>query len=386
MSEFTNYPHPPAPESQPYWQDPELLNPDFLSRVRYLGETATNAGILSPRIGHFISSFDDDKVAAAKTLYPLFLQFSQPEITPDDVRENIKPISEFKPIVVTADRLAGWLGRMGLALERRRPESRTARLLGSPQEALHRKVAEKLPEKAESAAAKARKTLRELDFLAGFENPKEQFVSEVNLLSQNMLQAIENERQARLQGKHTEEPRKGIIGFISKVAGKVKRFFGFGKTEDTTAQDAGRGIHGILSDEQSTEELPILHKLHRYALERLATNKTEIPKPHYLAAVAPEILTALLSVAEDPVTQPEIRLTRLDVNNQPSKLRPFLGLHPKIDMGRIRYASRKLLPAVRSVLPDTGNEVRTLLDEAKLLLSPWESDRSPQSRESKTRR
>jgi hypothetical protein len=290
-------------------------------------------------------------------------------LTPEDVRPYRKPIKHLSLGVTAADKLAAGAGALAVGIPLRR--------------ALNRKIEQEFPGRAAEAIAAAREGLAnietEVDFVAGFENPREQFLTEVNDLAQTATAAILKERDQRVanrlpSGGEAAIPR-GVAGFMTRVSRAVRHFFGVFRrpappaNTAVTAYDAGAGLERVFSSlgehaDSVTQRLPLLSKLVFNKLPAgLAVTKDR------LALVAPEILTFLYSTAPDNKQADELVYS---VNRYPHELRfvtHFKRRYGHYSLDTIQRAAQTLLPAIRDILPTTGREVREVYDRVQSFLS-----------------
>ena len=211
------------------------------------------------------------------------------------------------------------------------------------------------------------KAQKHVDFLASFENPREQFTNEVNSIATRVGAAALSAREERIRTnlEPEYETPNGLLGVVVRVVRGIKKFFGqmfgFGKREtqpsDVTAYDAGRGISRVIEElsqpgESSTQRLPIFT---RYVVPQLG--KIAQFSPDKLALAAPELLDLLYSLMPDDETGQKIRQS---VARNPHELRFLTSLkqqYGRYDLDKIKRASQTLFPAIRDVLPTTNTQV-----------------------------
>jgi hypothetical protein len=224
---------------------------------------------------------------------------------------------------------------------------------------------------------------QDIDHLAAFENPKEQFTTEITELADTVTEAIETQRNRRVRSGSnardyyaTSDPiaPKGVFGLFTKAVRKVRDFFGlFGKrrkavNEEVTAYDAGEGMAQVLgslrNDEEAAESrFPLLSKT---ILSRIPD--TIKPQADRLALVAPEALNFIFSMTPDRAGHRQL----IDsVTRNPHELRfvtHFKKRYGRYYLDSVQRASRTLLPAIRDVLPADGSQVRATYDQVQSLL------------------
>ena len=343
-------------------QPQEIVGVETQAILR-LGRAVTALGVLPPGVNLGLYALPD-----AVRLFPLIQEMqSGVPLTPEDVRPYRKPIKGLSLELGFADKAAAAAGLLAVGVPARR--------------ALNRKIEGEFPARASEAIAKAREAVadieHEVDFVAGFENPKEQFLSEVNALAQTVSDAIVEQRDRRvrngLQPETAPETPKGIAGLVVQVARKIRSFFGFFRRHKTavnnevTAYDAGAGIEQALTvvtqNSDSEGSFPLLS---RYVLSRLP-NELPVTKDK-LALVAPEILNFLFSAASDQDKGQDL----LDsVNRNPHELRfvtRFKKRYGRFSLEGIQRASLTLMPAIRDILPSEGTQVHRIFGQVQNLL------------------
>ena len=350
---------PKAPEQ------PEQILGINTEAILRLGSAATALGVLPPTVERKLYALPQ-----AVRLVPLIEEMQAgASLKPEDVRPYRKPIKNLSGDVGFADKLAAGAGVIGLGVPLRR--------------AINRRIEREFPVRAAKAIDKARETIASIesiesnvDYLAGFDNPQGQFVTEMNDLAQTVSTAIYEQRDMRVQGRVQEvkpEPPKGIMGFFVKAIRKIRSFFGFFKprpkvNQEVTAYDAGAGIETALKsltfNRQVTEQrLPMLSK---FVLNRLPTNMPITSER--LAFVAPEILNFLFSTSPKDSQNKSLMNS---IRHNPHEFRfvtKFKRNYGRYSLDRIQAASLTLLPAVRDVLPTEGAKVREIFDQAQALL------------------
>jgi len=210
----------------------------------------------------------------------------------------------------------------------------------------------------------ARKKVKELgleehaDLLATFENPREQFVGELNDVAQRTYSSIEGHRDLR--------------SLRARAAAK---------NQAPTAYDAGAGISEMLklfasNAPEAEEQYPILSSI----LRKLPLEK--LPSPKRLALLAPEILEFVFSAVPHDARYEKMLES---VHAQPHRLRflaSFMRNVSPIDIKKAQFWAKNLLPAVRDVLPTDGSKLREgLAKAAKILGEPERKQHAPEQRE-----
>lgn len=328
-----------------------------------LSRAATDVGALPPRVNLGLYALPN-----AIRLVPLVEDMQAgAELKPENVRPYRKPIKKLSLGVSFADKLAATAGAVAVGVPIRR--------------ALNRKIEREFPTRAAEAIDKARETVakieNEVEYVASFGNPREQFITELNDLAKTVSSTITEQRDQRIRNNlpaqaEPELPR-GIMGFFTKVVRKVRGFFGFFRRKPqvntaVTAYDAGAGMEQtfkiLTSNPKATEKrLPLLSKL---VLNRLPES---IPlTKDRLALVAPEVLNFLFSTSLDNDTYMDL----IDnVNQNPHELRfvtRFKKHYGRYSLEGIQRASHTLMPAIRDILPTEGNKVREIYTQAQELL------------------
>lgn len=285
-----------------------------------------------------------------------------------------KVAGDFVPGFRTIDRIATHVPPLG-----RRLDARVTRAVMEKSAELPTKLQETLP-----------KVEAEVDFLSRLKNPREQFRTEVATLGQRIATASMAARDTRIQSG-TEQPHgtpKGILGVVVRVVRGVKSFFGrlFGRGSrntrhgEITAYDTGHGIATVLRElQQPVTQEPALPLLNRYVSPQL--EKFNHVSPDQLALAAPEILEALYSISKSHEIAGLLRST----HKNPHELRIFTALkrnYGRYNLDRIQRASRTLLPAIRDILPTSGEQVRRSFEQMMRLLGIESSSMTPTSEES----
>jgi hypothetical protein len=265
-----------------------------------------------------------------------------------------------------------------------------------PREAFGRKVEREFGERIANAREAVAKAESDVNVLAEYENPREQFVTEVGRLAERVNTAIIDEKTARIakQVRTVDEPREtpgGIRGLFVKAVRKVRRFFGFitRKPEvnpNVTAYDAGAGIKNVFDTlgqnlGQTLQDFPMFSKLafnHLPAI--LNTQSQKKLTAYWLGAIAPEILNFLHSVAPEAIDRETINsvLSNSHELRFVTRFKDRFGPHGRYSFSGIQRASVTLLPVIRDVLPTEGRKVREIYDDIQAFLAgePSRADES----------
>lgn len=350
-------------------QPDQVLGVDTEAILR-LGEATTALGALPSNINLGLYALPH-----AVRLMPLVEEMQAGiDIKPEDVRPYRKPIKRLSLEVSFADKLAASAGAVAVGVPLRR--------------ALNNKIEREFPARAAEAIEKARKSVAsiedEVDHVASFENPRKQFVTEMNDLAQTVSAETTAHRDWRVRNNvparvEPEMPR-GIMGLFAKAARTIRNFFGlFGRKPEVvnteiTAYDAGAGIEKTLrsllqNPEVLGQRLPLISKL---VINKLPQN-VPLTKDR-LALAAPEILNFLFSTSPDDGGADKLINS---VNRNPHELRfitRFKKHYGKYSLEGIQRASVTLMPAIRDVLPTDGKKVREIYIQAQDLLQRKQAD------------
>jgi hypothetical protein len=288
---------------------------------------------------------------------------TQPDRT-EAVKEHLPEIKKaaagFIPGLAAADRISRRIPPL-----RRRIDARVARAVLDNSPELQTKVAAQMP-----------RVETEANFLASFENPRQQFVDEVGMLAERISSATMQAREARVSSgnRQMHETPKGLLGVAVRVVRSVTNFFGrlFGRSSrsssrdnEVTAYDAGRGVAAVVQElSQPAPERDDLVLARRYLAPQLGRLQTV--SPDHLALAAPEILGALYSVTGSD----KIAELHQSIEKHPHELRFMTTLkrnYGRYNLDRMQRASRTLLPAMRDILPTTGEQVRLSFQQAMQL-------------------
>lgn len=263
----------------------------------------------------------------ALSLFPLIERIqSGEEIRPQDVRPYRKPIKRLVSKLNTADRFAALSSGL---------------LVGIPiRKTINRRIEEEFPERIAPLLNKANDYLPQavpyVEFFGQFDNPREQFVSEVAVVASS----IRNNSRARAQ-------RNGR----STVVWAEDAAFGIRKT-----------IEEILSDEEgSKQRMPMFS---HFVIGQLPKD-APLPSFDVLGVAAPEIISAL-----DAALPKDKRDTKFldSILSHPHPKRWLAERFKGRQLESVREVATLLLPSVRDLLPTNGQEVRDTFERVKNFL------------------
>jgi hypothetical protein len=258
------------------------------------------------------------------------------EITPEEVRIYRKPLKRLVPKLATADRWARFgvvLGGVGIPARRK----------------INSKIEEELPKRLPSLLDEASVRVSEylpmaepyVTFFEDFDNPRQQFVSEVKLLSDSIRGIAYGRAESRGAGKNV------------------------------TSEDATDGIretiNGIFTHRQAwRERMPMLSGLviEKLPLDSKGKANKALSNSNF-GVVAPEIIAAIENVL------PKDERDDWFYNSILRHPHPRRGLAEKFkstEMDGVKRLSKQLLPSIRKLLPTRGTEVRQIFDDIKQFL------------------
>ncbi len=173
-----------------------------------------------------------------------------------------------------------------------------------------------------------------VDFLSQFENPRDQFVSEIALVANGI----------RRLARYNAETRGTYPNAV-------------------TAQDAGIGIRQAIERvieerEMARQYLPMLS---RFVIDYIPDD-IAVPSSEILAIVAPEILHSLEAVLPTDQTDPAFRSS---ISLYPHSKRGLAQLFKRRQLDSMYDAGMLLLPSIRDLLPTDGQEVRNTFERFK---------------------
>lgn len=337
--------------------------------VLRLGRSVAALSVLPPKAN--LALYDLPKVARIFPLLETMQRDDNEPLTPEDIRPYRKPIKTLNPTLSAVDKLAATIGAVGVV---------------GPRRALNRRIEQEFPARATDALSSARENLEsiekkiesQVEFISGFDNPQQQFETEVRAIARETHQAIVKQRDMRVNGQSEpiEQPMpKGIAGFFTRAVRKVRNFFGLFRrkpevNKDITAYDAGIGLHNTMQSfvnnrESTRQRLPMLSGL---LLDKLPLNK--LPSRDQLVFLAPEILTSIFSIL--PAKERDSGMLE-SVNQNPHEFRfvtKFKKRYRGYSLYGVQYSARTLLPAIRDVLPSSGDKVKEIFAQFKDLLQP----------------
>jgi hypothetical protein len=256
-------------------------------------------------------------------LFPLIerLQAGE-EIAPEDVRPYLKSIKKAVPKLGKVDKLAAVSG-LRKALNHK----------------IERDFIERVPEVLSQARKQSAAYLPQMEpevsYLAGFENPREEFVSEIALVAS----AIRETARSRAGRLHHSEVTANDAGYAIR-------------------QELGRLM---LNKDDSQATLPLLT---HFALEK-APKSTKLPDERTISVAAPEIMAIL--EAPLPKNQRDSQF-RASIRRNPHSMRGMAMRWKSFEMGQLKDGTH-VLSSLRDLLPTTGQEVRNRFERIKDFLA-----------------
>ncbi len=252
-------------------------------------------------------------------VFPLVQRMQAGEhLSPEDVRPYRKPIKRLAPRLKTADNWATLFGVIAVGIPIRRT--------------INRKVEEQFPERLPELLQKGSKCAPQAEpyvkFIEQFENPREQFISEVNLVAVGIRSAAR--QHAPWRGRQQLE---------------------------VTAKDAAFGIRQtidkILSDPETQQNMPMLS----HFISDELSKKPLLLREDVLGVAAPEIISALEGALPEEKRDPEF-LYSVYRHEHPKRwmAKKFKGM----EMDRLNRIATKLLPSIRDLLPTKGSDARVI--------------------------
>lgn len=309
------------------------------------------------------------KLPDGARLLPLIEELqSSEELSPEQIRPYRKTIKHLNYDLEAVDKLAAAAAGIGVGIPARR--------------ALNKRIERDFASHATQAIERARNAVEhaqaDVEFLASFENPQQQFVSEVSSVTDKIVADLEKQQTTTpLHATYesgTPAPR-GLAGFIvqiiRRITGLFRRRMDSQKVQhELTAHDVGtivaQNVTALLEDRAgNSRRLPILSK---FVLEKLPDNCT--PTPDQLAFIAPEILQFLFSLSPNNQKQ---AVLQANIARNPHNLRfvtRFKRRHGRFSLDRLQYASKNILPSIRDVLPTHGTQVLDSFEQLRRLLEP----------------
>lgn len=357
------------PEAEPLLVDPTHQPPEDLlgfniKAMQDCGGLAVRAGLLPQTVGLKL-----DKLDQAAELIDLFVAIKAGEpVTYEDMQENIVPLTELNPKIGVANKLA------------KSEFLRTWIMKKLNERAL--KQTDKMLETAREKIDKITKLEANVEHIASFENPREQFTTEVNRLAETVREAIIEQRDVRVQCGVTKEDQppvpKGLKGMCVRVYRKIKSFFGFLKSggrpkvnSDITSYDVGAGIEKVYTrlasdNKYASQSLPLLSKFLDGRLSKYVSHATK----DNLAFAAPELLRFFSSLSPSQEKWQSMIESANRNTHEFRFLTKFVHHYKGFSLSGIEEATTKLLPALREVLPTQGKVVRQAFEQLKQLLEP----------------
>lgn len=347
-------------------QPTQVLGVDTDALIR-LGRAATALGILSPEVNNKLRT-----LPSAISLVPLIESVNfVADIEPEDITAYRKPIKGLSLRVAAADKAAAAAGAFAIGIPIRR--------------AINNKIEREFPTRANKMILDARVALSnvedrlesDIDCVASYENPRQQLVGELKDVAEQVMVEANEQRVMRLQNDSASQVGgpvpKGLLGLVTVVVRTIKNFFGHSRQKstlvnETTAYDAGIAIKKVFSPLMenvggSRKRLPMISEL---ILSRLP-KQIEL-RSDQLALFAPELLNFIFSAL--PANNTAEKLIS-SVRRNPHELRFMTRIkknYRNYSLERIQRASTELLPALRDVLPTSGDRVREIYKDFLALL------------------
>lgn len=296
-----------------------------------------------------------DKLPSVARVMPLVERVSAgQELSPEDIRPYRKSIKRLYPKVRLVDTASVALSGVGVGVPMRH--------------ALNRRIERDFPEIARQALAESapmvEKARADVEFLSGFDNPRQQFETEWQQLAETAYRNIEQTKTLRLNEARpawtqNEEPR-GIQGLFTKIVRSIKSFFGIfsrkkvENTREVSAYDVGAGLDNMVKSlhqdiDKIKESMPILS---RFVIPKLPTNLSGYKDR--LAFVAPEFLTSLFSL---DANNPKYQRMLAEVSRNAHELRfttRFKDRYGRISISNLQFLSSNFTPRLKAALPDDG--------------------------------
>lgn len=247
---------------------------------------------------------------------------------PQDVRPYRKPIKRLISKLNIADRFAALSGGLLFGIPIRR--------------ALNRKIEDEFPARIGPLLDKANDYLPQaepyVDFIGQFDNPREQFVSEVAIVANS-------------------------IRYHTRSRAQVK-----GREQTVWAEDAAFGIRQTIEDilsnhAKSKQDLPMFS---HFVIDQLPKD-APLPSADILGVAAPEIVSALDAAL--PAEQRDSKFLS-SIRSHPHPKRWLAERFKGRQIEGIREAAGLLLPSIRDLLPASGQEVRDTFEKIKNFVKP----------------
>ncbi len=359
-------PKQPTEKTYRYFDQPSPEMPKEIMGINSetilkLGQTASELGVLPPNANLGIYA-----LPSALVIFPLVEKVQSGEqITPEKVRPYRRAIKGLLPRLKRVDRIAKTTSMLGVGVAIRRR--------------LNQRIEQEFPARAQDAIEVARPAIESLESdietIAEYQNPRDQFATEVNYLASETRRAIAAAYTNRLErGGEIElpSPPKGIRGLLTRAFRAVKRVFSLFKRHPrvenrVTAYDAAEGIEKVLTrlkenGAEIKEKMPLVSKL---LLPKLPD--APLPSRDHLAFMAPEILTSLFSLSSDDESD-----SLLDsVHLAPHEFRfitRYRRRFGRYDLSHLQHAALTMLPNIRDLLPENGQTLKDTYASLRHLL------------------
>ncbi|OVE79115.1 hypothetical protein BVY00_01240 [bacterium G20] len=286
---------------------------DLEKSIGYLS-IAANRSLLSYKV--------TERIEPGLRLFPLIERVQQgEELTPEELKPYIPAIKKLVGgKLLAANRVASALYVTGLGIPLKHAIDRR----------IEDRFASHIPAALEQAGAYLPEVEPYVDFLAEFDNPRAEFVHEIDIIANAIRET--SRKQATERGHH-----------------------------EVTSSDAGyairRELGRLIIDGKSHDDLPILSEL---VLKKLGKDN-ELPEEKVFGVIAPEIMAIL----DDPL--PKDQKDRDFITSLIRNPHPLRGAAQFFKSTRLRFLSQSspLLSAVRDLLPTQGNEVATAFQKIK---------------------
>ncbi len=285
---------------------------DLEKSIGYLG-LAANRSLVSYRIR--------DRIEPGLRVFPLVERIQQGEdISPDDVGPYVPTIKKLVGgKLLAANRVASALYVAGLGVPLKHAIDRR----------VEDQFAAKIPAALEQAGAYLPEVEPYVDFLSGFDNPKAEFVREIDIIASAIREA--SRRQATNNG-HRE--------VTSSDAGYVIR----------------QELERLMIDGESRDDLPMLTE---FAVKKMGDD-IKLPDVKIFGVIAPEIMEIL----DSPLSKDQ-RDSGF-INSLRRNPHPLRGMAQFFKKSRLEWLAEgiQVLSAIRDLLPTTGDELEKILQRA----------------------
>lgn len=282
--------------------------------LRHLGMATGNYSLLRVSTGSLRSGF---------RVFPLVQRVqSGQEVNPEDVRPYLGAIKDLAGGgLKTADRTAFVMSGLGIGIPLRRK--------------LNSKIEQEFVFRVPKALQKAGPVLPRaepyVELIENFENPREEFVLELNIVAQAIRQA--SRQRASSHGRN-----------------------------EVSATDAGYAIRQqlgriLLNEDEVRQALPMVSEL----VSRHLPAGGVLPEEKVLAIAAPEIMDILDAALPQDQQDPHF-IASLEHNPHP--LRSIATIIQGSKLYSLK-SSHKLLSSIRDLLPSRGSEAREIFERIK---------------------